>query len=194
MGMKPGVGEFYWRQIPNASCVLDVGCGNGDLGSYRPLAGEVYGLEINPALVEQANQFESAQVWNLDSPEAFPFVDASFDAVIARDVLEHLVKPWHVLREARRVLKPGGIVLASVICYRGHRVWSDYTHVRGFTMHSARQMFCDAGFEVLDVWRMGGVPLSSRLNAIGLVPYLLRFPLFDWLWTSSYEIKARRPP
>jgi hypothetical protein len=39
---------------------------------------------------------------------------------------------------------------------------------------------------------MGGVPLTSRFNVIWLVPYLLRFPPFDWIWTSSYEIKAQR--
>jgi SAM-dependent methyltransferase len=192
--MKPAVAGFYWEHIAGARRVLDIGCGAGDLGMYGPATSEVWGIEINRALVEQAKRFESVEVWDLDSPDPLPFGDVFFDAVVAKDVLEHLTRPWQVLREVRRVLKPGGIVLASVICHRGRRVWDDYTHVRGFTMRSARQMFGDAGFNVLDVWRMGGVPLSSRLKAIWLVPYVLRFPVFDWLWTSSYEIKARRPP
>lgn len=191
--MKAAVAEFYWKHIAGARRVLDIGCGTGDLGMYGPATSEVCGVEINPALVEQAKRFESVEVWDLDSPDSLPFADVFFDAVVAKDVLEHLARPWQVLREVRRVLKPGGIVLASVICHRSRRVWGDYTHVRGFTMRSVRQMFGDAGFEVLDAWRMGGVPLSSRLNVIGLVPYVLRFPVFDWLWTSSYEIKARRP-
>jgi hypothetical protein len=49
------------------------------------------------------------------------------------------------------------------------------------------------GFGIVDVWRMGGVPLTSRFNLIWLVPYLLRFPPLDWIWTTSYEIKAQRP-
>jgi 2-polyprenyl-3-methyl-5-hydroxy-6-metoxy-1,4-benzoquinol methylase len=61
--------------------------------------------------------------------------------VVAKDILEHLTKPWLVLKEVRRVLKPEGIVLASVICYRGRRVWDDYTHVRGFTLRSLQRMF-----------------------------------------------------
>jgi len=190
--MKASVVRFYWSLLPGAQLVLDLGCGAGDLGRYKPDGTEVCGLEINQVLVECATRYETAQVWDLDMPAPLPFPDAYFDAVVAKDILEHLQKPWHTLAEMKRVLKPDGIVLASVICYRGKRIWSDYTHVRGFTMASLRNMFCDAGFQVLDVWRMGGVPLSSRLNFIHIVPLLLRFPPFDWLWTSSYEINARR--
>lgn len=192
--MKPAVAHFYWNQIAGSMQVLDLGCAAGALGSYKPSGVQIYGLEINPVLVAEAAQHEIGQMWDLDNPAALPFSDAHFDAVVAKDILEHLQKPWLTLAEIRRVLKPGGIVLASVICYRNKRVWSDYTHVRGFTMSSLRNMFRDQGFQVLDIWRMGGVPLSSKLNFVHLVPLLLRFPPFDWIWTSSYEIKARRIP
>jgi len=192
--MKPAVAHFYWSQLQNVKSVLDLGCARGDLGRYSPPNVQVYGLEISPDAVATAQQFEVAQVWDLDSTaKPFPFADGYFDAVVAKDILEHLQKPWLTLAEIKRVLKPGGVVIASVICYRSQCTWSDYTHVRGFTMDSLRQMFADAGFQVLGVWRMGGVPLTSRFNLIWLVPYILRFPPFDWLWTSSYEIKAMKP-
>jgi len=191
--MKDAVAHFYWSHLADATLVLDLGCATGDLGRYKPDGTEVWGLERDRVLVECAVRYETAQVWDLDILAPLPFHDAYFDAVVAKDILEHLQKPWCTLTEIKRVLKPGGIVLASVICYRDTRIWNDYTHVRGFTMGSLRNMFRDAGFEVLDVWRMGGVPLSSRLNFIHVVPLLLRFPPFDWFWTSSYEIKARRP-
>jgi SAM-dependent methyltransferase len=190
--MKSAVARFYWSHLSEAKRVLDLGCADGDLGLFKPNGVEVYGLELDPMLVGQTAPHEIAQVWDLDQSEPLPFPDAYFDAVVAKDILEHLQKPWRTILEIRRVTRPGGIILASVICERGHRTWSDYTHTRGFTMQSVRQMFTDAGLEVLGVWRMGGVPLTARLNLIWLVPYLLRFPLFDWIWTSSYEIKARR--
>ena len=191
--MRPAVARFYWSHLAGARLVLDLGCATGDLGRYKPEGTEVYGLEISPALVAQAAPYETVQVWDLDEQAPLPFADDHFDAVVAKDSLEHLQKPWRTVAEIRRVLKPGGLVMASVICYRSARLWSDYTHVRGFTMNSLRQMFADAGFQVLDAWRMGGVPLASRLNLIWLVPFLLTFPLLDWIWTSSYEIKAQRP-
>jgi len=191
--MKPAIARYYWKHITEVHRVLDLGCATGDLGRYRPAGTEVYGLEINPQLVLQAKRHETASVWNLDCSKPLPFENDFFDAVVAKDILEHIQKPWLLLAEVRRVLRAGGVVLASVICERSRRIWTDYTHVRGFTMASAGQLFTDAGLEVLDIWRMGGVPLTSRYNLIWLVPYLLRFPLFDWIWTSSYEIKARRP-
>lgn len=190
--MTPAVARFYWIQLGKVKQVLDLGCATGDLGRYKRDGTEVWGLDRDRVLVDYATRYERAQVWDLDVPTPLPFADAYFDAVIAKDILEHLQKPWRTLADVRRVLKPGGIVLASVICHRSQRTWSDYTHVRGFTMHSVRQMFKDAGFKVEEVWRMGGVPLTSRFNLIWLVPYLLRFPPLDWVWTSSYEIRASK--
>lgn len=190
--MRRGVARFYWQHLAGAQRVLDLGCGNGDLGRYKPGSAQVYGLDLAPPLVSQAGAHENAQVWDLDGSNPLPFADGSFDAVVAKDILEHLQRPWRIVVEMKRVTRPGGIILASVICERGHRTWGDYTHVRGFTMQSVRQMFADVGLQVLGTWRMGGIPLTSRLNLIWLVPYLLRFPPFDWMWTSSYEIKGKR--
>lgn len=191
--MKRSAAHFYWSNLAFAKRVLDLGCATGELGRYKRDGVEVHGLEISPALAAKAAAYEVVRVWDLDQSAPLPFPDAFFDAVVAKDILEHLQKPWLTVAEIKRVTRPGGIILASVICERGHRTWSDYTHVRGFTVRSLRQMFTDAGFEVLAVWRMGGVPLTSRLNLIWLVPYLLRLPPLDWVWTSSYEIKAQRP-
>ena len=191
--MKSAVARFYWSHLPNAQRVLDLGCDVGDLGRCRPEGVSVYGLDLNADRLERAKQFETVQAWDLDSPAALPFPDDYFDAVVAKDILEHIQRPWQMLSQVKRVVRPGGYILASVICERGRRTWDDYTHVRGFTRHSLRQMFTDAGLEVMAIWRMGGVPLTSRMDSIRLVPYLLRFPIFDWIWTSSYEIKARRP-
>jgi SAM-dependent methyltransferase len=191
--MKPAVAHFYWSQLDGAERVLDLGCAGGDLGRYKPEPAEVYGLEVNPALAKAASQHETSFVWNLDAMLPLPFPDNYFDAVVAKDILEHLQQPWRTLAEVRRVVRPAGVVIASVICYRNHRVWSDYTHVRGFTMQSVRQLFVDAGFNVEKIWPMGGIPLTSRMQAIWLIPYVLRIPPFDWLWTSSYELKASKP-
>jgi 2-polyprenyl-3-methyl-5-hydroxy-6-metoxy-1,4-benzoquinol methylase len=190
--MRPTVARFYWSHLSEAKRVLDLGCADGHLSRYKSEGVEVHGLDLNTVALEEAQQYEKVRVWDLDSIEPLPFPDAYFDAVVAKDILEHLQKPWRTVVEIKRVTRPGGIILASVICERGHRTWGDYTHVRGFTMQSVRQMFIDAGLEVLGVWRMGGVPLTSRLNLIWLVPYLLRLPPLDWIWTSSYEIKARK--
>jgi SAM-dependent methyltransferase len=173
--MRPAVARFYWSHLGGARRVLDLGCGNGGLAIVKPASSEIHALDIKPGIMRGLTGYESVTHWDLDSDEPLPFPDAYFDAVVAKDILEHLQKPWNVLARVSR------------------RIWSDYTHVRGFTEETAAKLFEDAGLPVERVWRMGGVPLSSRLNLIHAIPGLLRIPLFDWAWTSSYELIARKP-
>jgi SAM-dependent methyltransferase len=191
--VKPAVARFYWDQLGNSGRVLDLGCGDGAIGRWKPAQHEVHGLEIDPELVAHVEGYATAAVWDLDDGRPLPFADGQFDAVVAKDILEHLQRPWHTVAEIRRVLRPGGLVLASVICHRGRRLWSDYTHVRGFTERTARRLLEDRNLIVERQWRMGGVPGSARVNLIHLIPSLLAIPVLDWFWTSSYELRARKP-
>lgn len=46
--------------------------------------------------------------------QPFPFADGTFDVVLCCEILEHLAEdPWHALREARRVLRPGGVFILT---------------------------------------------------------------------------------
>jgi SAM-dependent methyltransferase len=184
---------MYFRQFDGARRILDVGCGTGDLGRNRPSPDvEVLGVDIDAAALQQAAQFETVTCVDLDS-RSLPYKDESFDAVLARDIFEHLQHPGGLVLEIARVLRPGGVVVASVVMARPRAVWADYTHVRGFTRHTATQLLEDAGLAVEKLWRMGGVPLSGRLGFVRLVPTLLRLPGCNQLWASSWEVKARRP-
>jgi ubiquinone/menaquinone biosynthesis C-methylase UbiE len=98
--------------------LLDCGCGPGSLtlGFAELLApGQVVGTEIEGSHVALASQaaiqrdlsnvrFEVADIY------ALPFEDASFDAVFISAVLGNLREPVRGLREAYRVLKPGGVI------------------------------------------------------------------------------------
>jgi SAM-dependent methyltransferase len=192
--MTKAVAEYYWSLLPSgAQSVLDLGCGSGDIGRFAPANTAVFGVDLDADQIAIANRFSCARQWDLDSEQPLPIEAERFDAVIAKDVLEHLQRPWRLVKEIRRVLKPGGTLVASVICEFGRRTWSDYTHVRGFTAATAGQLIADGGFDVEGVWRMGGVPFSSRFRFLHVNRVLLRFPPAHWLWTSSYEVRAVKP-
>lgn len=192
-GMQPRLAARYYREFEGARTLLDVGCGIGAFGRYRPDPDmRIWGVDHDDGALAQAAQYEEVAQVDLES-DALPFADASFDGVLAKDVLEHLQAPGRLVREIVRVLRPGGVVVASVVMARPRAVWADYTHVRGFTRTSAALLFQDAGFGVEDVWPMGGVPLSNRLGFMGLVPMLLRIPGLGALWASSWELRARKP-
>jgi SAM-dependent methyltransferase len=187
-----GLAARYFKQFGDARRILDIGCGIGELGRCRPsLEVEVHGVDIDPAAVKLAARHENVICLDLDS-SALPYQDESFDAVLAKDLFEHVRYPERLACEIHRVLRRGGVLVASVVMARPKRVWADYTHLRGFTRSAARQLLEDAGLPVEATWRMGAVPLSSRLHLIRLVPHLLRLPLFDGLWAASWELRARK--
>ena len=76
-----------------------------------------------------------------------PFDEESFDGVVLKDVLEHVANPVALVREVRRVLRPGGRVFASSPDAQ-RWVWDDYTHRRPFTRKSFRKLFEDQGMRV----------------------------------------------
>ncbi len=94
--------------------LLDIGCAGGELADL--LAGfgwEVEGLEREKALVEAARgRGIKVQCADFDHG-AFPWEPATFDAVVAGEVIEHIVDTDHLLCEVARVLRPGGILVIT---------------------------------------------------------------------------------
>jgi SAM-dependent methyltransferase len=97
--------------------ILDAGCGSGPLfAALRDRGAIVTGFDKSAGMVELARQRlgddADLQVADLGSP--LPFPDDTFDDVIASLVLHYLEDWGPALAELRRVLKPGGRLLASV--------------------------------------------------------------------------------
>ena len=105
------------RQHP-LSRVLDVGCGNGLFGGYlkEKTGCRIVGVDASEFALKEARKagFDEVHLCpDLDS-RALPFPDGTFDFVLCKDVLEHLLVPLHLLKETRRLLKPGGLLLSHV--------------------------------------------------------------------------------
>ena len=102
--------------------VLDVGCGTGDfLRLLAPIVspGAAVGVDLSETMISEARQRSGENVENLSfragSVLNLPFPDASFDRVLATQLLLHVPDPLKALMEIKRVLAPSGIISVSEI-------------------------------------------------------------------------------
>ncbi|HAW60159.1 MAG TPA: hypothetical protein DCW86_01645 [Actinobacteria bacterium] len=139
-----GCGKVYddqWEKAPDAgierlefetilewvrpgSRVLDLGCGDGSLGSRLIKEKDclVWGVDVSGLAVDLAKKKGVvARVGDLDHEE-LPFEDGFFDHVILCDVLEHVFFPKKVLEEAKRLTRDGLIVAAPNVAYWSGRL------------------------------------------------------------------------
>jgi len=95
------------------SAVLEVGSGLGILAgevAARTAQGEVIGIEYSPEQLAAARVTQPNLRFERGDAHRLPFDGARFDVVYCRYLLEHVADPVQVLREMRRVLRPGGRV------------------------------------------------------------------------------------
>lgn len=149
--------------------LLEIGFGEG-YGSeiVAPWIAEYVGVEVDREIVAHAATKygrPGASFAHYDGVR-LPFDHASFDLVIAFQVLEHVRDPEAFLLEARRVARPDGRVLL-ITPNRNHRVaegerpWNRY-HVREFSPGELDEV-CRKVFETVDVFGIHGSP---DMNAI----------------------------
>ena len=111
----------HFRLQPGAR-VLDAGCGSGAiarlLAAHHPAA-EIVGVDVNPEYVAYARNLAARQglrnlTFETRDLGASQLADASFDVVWSHQVLFFLPSPDTALRELRRILRPGGVLLVAL--------------------------------------------------------------------------------
>jgi SAM-dependent methyltransferase len=158
--------------------VLDLGCRDGALTREFAAGNEVVGVDADRDALAEAQKLGIETRW-ADLDEPLPFPDASFDVLVAGELLEHLRDPRQLVAEARRVLRPGGTLVASVPnAYRlknrlrflaGRKPEDDPTHLQMFTADDVGKLL--GGFDEPTLHFIAGrlVPLHARLFANDIV-------------------------
>lgn len=116
--------------------VLDLGCGTGGVLAHLGEFGTALGLDPAPEAAKYCTRRGVPMV--VGSGMCLPFADNSFDVVLALDVIEHVPDDVALLREARRVLRPGGVLLVTVPALQW--LWSSHDEVNHHYRRYTRAM------------------------------------------------------
>ena len=106
--------------IERAARVLDMGCGTGlvarAIARRHDFGGHITGVDLSPYLVAVAKRLATEErladrlEFSTGDVRALNVADGSFDAVIGHTLLSHVEDPLAVLKEAARVVRPGGMI------------------------------------------------------------------------------------
>jgi 2-polyprenyl-3-methyl-5-hydroxy-6-metoxy-1,4-benzoquinol methylase len=157
--------EIVLRHCGRPSAVLDVGGSSGYVSTRLAKQGaRVVILDVDVCAVAAARaRGLEAHVVDV-AREDPPLQDASFDLMLCVDVLEHLPDPAAALGRLRRLLRPGGLIVASVpnganwtlrlslLAGRWEyteRGLLDRTHLRNFTRATFHRLLLNSGFTIV---------------------------------------------
>ena len=109
----PGVAAalLFLVQDCNAKQILEVGCGTGYwLTVLQSVTPRIYGLDLSLGMLQQVCQRERQFHLTCSDASRLPFSASSFDLVFCVNALHHFTHPSLFISEARRVLRPGGVL------------------------------------------------------------------------------------
>lgn len=192
----------FAKQFCAGKVVLDLGCGSG-YGAARIAehAEKVHGVDVDGAAVAFAQQRysrDNVSFSRIEGGRVLPFADASFDVVLSFQVIEHVWDDGGYLREAQRVLKPGGVVVVVTPDRKhrllpGQRPWNRW-HVREYSRaqleHKVGQYFAiAASLKMGAAWDVAGVEIRRYRKTkwltlpftLPILPEMLRRRGLDFL-------------
>lgn len=202
--------RIFVEEARKYKTVLETGCSTGFLSRRIAADGaRIVGIEIDKEAAELAKgNCQRVLSCDLNSPEWVTAIGERFDLVTFGDVLEHLHNPLAVLRQTRELLNPGGRVL---ICLPNIVHWTirakilvgrfryqsvgilDFTHMRFFTIESAREMMSEAGYRIL--WfrpiiggRYNGKCRSLWQSLANIFPELFSYQMMFLVERASQDI------
>lgn len=186
----------YLRRLKPGK-LLDVGCANGFFinGIRRNSDWAVYGVDFGSAAVRFAREELKLDVVAGDLTET-DFADAEFDFVHVNNVLEHVLDPLAVLRECRRILKPGGTMYLSVpngyvdsrelITYyktENRTPRAKNGHVFYLQAQTLRRLIAEANFKIELAHTYG---IRRGMRSLGWLPQ-------KGNWKAPYVLKEKSP-
>lgn len=190
--------SLYKELVGKNKKVLDLGCGPGQHSLLiAKLVKKVVGVDKDKRSLEIAKKdAEIKEIKNIEFREAnvekkLPFRDYFFDSVICIDILEHVRGRQGFLRDVKRLMKKGAVIL--VVIPNKDTEWkklerrygvesvSDPDHKIEYTRESIQEELKKAGFKVKEVEPIGyDTPFVGFIDLVGGISLSLYKSLLSW--------------
>jgi SAM-dependent methyltransferase len=175
--------RYYWaEERTRGGDILELGCGAGQgLGYLARTARRVVGSDVSATLVSAARAHYGDRIeLRCFGAEQIPFPDRSFDSVLLFEAIYYVPDVAKFLREAHRVLRPGGrllIVTANKdlfdftpsphsVAYYGVKELTELAHAAGFDVSFSGNTSIDA----VSSWQRLLRPIKRIATATGIMP------------------------
>lgn len=188
--------EETLKKIPKNSKILDAGAGELDKKKYcthlRYISqdfaqyngqGDGHGL--------QTETWDQTKLDIISDIAAIPVDDASFDAVMCIEVLEHLPDPLAALQEFSRIIHPGGyLVLTAPFCSLTH--FAPYHFTTGFNRYWYEKNLPTYNFEIIELTSNGNFfsYLHQELNRCSYISDKYGIPRFNFIEKIAKKLLA----
>ncbi len=197
--------RLYWPYEEAAKMikgkVLELGCGWGrGVEKLISKADHYTGLDKNEALIQALQvKYPQHDFATADFPDLSRFQDNTFDYVITFQVIEHVKDDHKFLKEANRVLKPGGKLILTTV-NRKYSLSRNPWHIREYSTEELSTLM-KKYFSTLDAMGVGGndkVWAYYEQNKLS-VQKTMRWDILDlqhrlpsWMLRTPYEFLNRR--
>lgn len=192
----------FLKHLEHKDSVLDVGCGNGQNSLLAAAkVKQVIGFDIDKTQLKIAEiEAEKRGLTNIrfdcvSAEEKFPFKENLFDKVIFLGVLEHLSNRENILKEIKKVMKPGGKLLLGVPneitgwkklqMSVGIQHFTDPDHELEFTRQTISDLLEKIGFKIISIEPTAfDTPWAGLIDVVGGISLNIYQKLLFWKWNE----------
>lgn len=144
--------EAEAKRLGRRPRILDVACATGMSFRFLSDLGDITGIDISEETIRLCHRRGITDIVRCDAME-LPFIDGSFDLVLALDAFEHFDDDRKAMAEMQRVLKPDGAAIVTVPAFMF--LWSphddSFHHIRRYTKPELGGKMEQVGLEPLRI-------------------------------------------